>query len=88
MNDMQSMRMAYTELSGMNTSLISSYSIRAQNHNTLLGSLKEVNQMIQKAANLRAGKAKTLLIAECRAAVKANNLQIIKNSVKYGHKKI
>lgn len=88
MHDMQAMRKAYTELSGMNTSLISSYNIRAQNHNTLLGSLKEVNQMIQKAANLRVGKAKTSLIAECRAAVKANNLQIIKNSVKYGHKKI
>ncbi len=47
--------------------------MRAQNHDGLLAALKDVNQMIQKAANLRAGKAKQRVITDCRAAIKVNN---------------
>lgn len=37
----------------MNTALIGEYSKRATNHQRLLDALKDVNQMIQKAAKLR-----------------------------------
>lgn len=85
MLDMDSMRRAYTELAGMNNQLISSYNIRANNHETLLAALKEVNQMIQKAANLRMGKAKSRVISDCRAAVKANNMQSLFRILKHGY---
>jgi len=49
-----------------------------------LAALKEVNQMIQRAANLRVGRAKTNVISECRAAVKANNLALLFSLVKSG----
>jgi len=75
MNDMETMRKAYTELNALNGQLISGYNIRAQNQANLLSALKEVNQMIQRAANLRSGKAKARLIAEARAAVKNNNFK-------------
>jgi Bardet-Biedl syndrome 2 protein len=73
--DMKTMRKAYTQLYALNNQLISNYNLRANNHETLLSSLKEVNNMIQKVANLRVGKTKATLIADCRNAVKANDME-------------
>lgn len=84
MADMTSMRKAYTELLAMNTQLIGGYNIRASNHEVLLASLKEVNQMIQKAANLRVGSSKTRLVTDCRAAVKSNNMNSLLRILKFG----
>jgi len=84
LNDMDMMRRAYTELWGLDSQLIGSYNIRAKNHSGLLGALKEVNQMIQKAANLRVGTAKTSVITGCRAAVKANNLKSLFEIISIG----
>lgn len=85
MNDMPDMRRAYTELNSLNQQLVIGYNVRAQNHENLLAALKEVNQMIQKAANLRVGKAKARVIADCRAAVKANNLNSLFRIIKQGY---
>ena len=39
----------------------------------------QVNQIIQKAARLRLGKSKNVVISECRNSIKANNInQLIK----------
>jgi Bardet-Biedl syndrome 2 protein len=85
MLDMETMRRAYTELSGMNNQLVQSYNTRAQNHDTLLTALKEVNQMIQKSANLRMGKSKSRVISDCRNAVKNNNMQSLFRILKHGY---
>ena len=77
LNDMSMMRRAYTDLHALNNQLVGGYRIRSSNHEGLLAALKQVNLMIQRAANLRVGKAKTSVINECRAAVKANNLQLL-----------
>lgn len=77
LNDMALMRRAYTELHALSNQLIGGYNIRAGNHGGLLAALKEVNQMIQKAANLRAGQAKTSIIADSRAALKKNNSELL-----------
>lgn len=37
----------------------------------------QVNNMIQKAARLRMGAAKTRVVTACRAAIKANNVQAL-----------
>ena len=84
MVDMEAMRRAYTDLFALNNQLIGGYNVRASNHEGLLAALKEVNQMIQKAANLRVGVAKTRVINECRAAVKANNMAALLRIVSQG----
>ena len=47
------MRRGYMELFDLNRDLINGYKIRCNNHQELLSCLKQVNQMIQKAGNLR-----------------------------------
>ncbi len=85
MLDMDTMRRAYTELNAMNNQLIQNYNTRSQNHETLLAALKEVNQMIQKAANLRLGKHKSRVISDCRTAVKNNNMASLFRIIKHGY---
>ena len=84
MCDMESMRRAYTELYSLDNQLIVGYNIREANHTALLALLKEVNQMIQKAANLRIGKSKTSIINDCRIAVKSNNFPVLARIIKFG----
>jgi Bardet-Biedl syndrome 2 protein len=83
--DMSSMRRAYTELFALNNQLVGGYNVRAANHEGLLAALKEVNLMIQRAANVRVGKAKTSVIADCRAAVKVNNMPSLFHIMRYGN---
>lgn len=85
MEDMETMRKSYTELSALNNQLITGYNVRAQNQANLLSALKEVNQMIQKAARLRLGKPKARVISECRAAVKANNMNSLFKIIRQGY---
>ena len=86
LNDMDAMRRAYTDLHALNNQLIGGYNIRSSSHEGLLAALKQVNLMIQRAANLRCGKAKTVVINECRAAVKANNLPLLFLLIQQGDK--
>lgn len=74
LGEMNQMRSSYKELYEMNKQLIGEYLKRENNHNKLLESLKEVNQMIQKAARLRIGEPKTRVVTQCREAVKKNNI--------------
>jgi Bardet-Biedl syndrome 2 protein len=85
MTDMETMSRAYTDLYSLNNQLIAGYNNRMQSHTGLLAALKEVNQMIQKAANLRMGTAKTRVITDCRVAVKANNMQSLFRIIKQGY---
>lgn len=62
LNDMKLMKKMYSSLYEVNRELIGEYIKRANNHNELLSSLKEVNAMIQKAARLRVGAAKTKVL--------------------------
>ena len=75
LGDIKSMRATYAQLYSLNANLIGEYSKRANNHEQLLASLKEVNHMIQKAAKLRVGSAKARIVSSCRQAIKANNIQ-------------
>jgi Bardet-Biedl syndrome 2 protein len=44
----------------------------------------QVNQMIQRAAKLRVGSAKTRVVASCRAAIKSNNIQSLFKIIESG----
>ena len=58
----------YAELFKLNNQLIAEYVKRSNNHQALLDALKEVNHMIQKAANLRMGASKTRVRTGSRTA--------------------
>ncbi|CAM9136269.1 unnamed protein product [Ectocarpus sp. 12 AP-2014] len=73
LGDMPLVRKMYAELHNLNRRLVGEYAKRANNHNALLAALKEVKQVVQKASNLRIGQAKTRVVSDCRAAIKANN---------------
>ena len=53
MADSKLMKDIYNDLNALNNDLITEYKIRCQNHNDLVESLKKVNIIIQRAANLR-----------------------------------
>ncbi|KAL4225721.1 Bardet-Biedl syndrome 2 protein [Mactra antiquata] len=84
MGDMGNMKKGYTELYNMNRDLINGYKIRCGNHQELLASLKQVNQVIQKAGKMRVGKYKTQVVNACRAAIKSNNVNALFKIIKSG----
>jgi Bardet-Biedl syndrome 2 protein len=57
---------------------------RSANQLQLLEALREVNQMIQRAAKLRVGAAKGGVVAACRAAIKASNLAALLGIIRNG----
>ena len=80
------MRRAYSELYNQNAGLLGEYNKRANNHEQLLDALKvkEVHQMIQKAARLRVGAPKSRVVSACRAAINANNIHSLFKIIKTG----
>jgi len=85
LGDIKAMRSAYAQLYTLNAELIGEYNKRSNNHEQLLAALKDVNHMIQKAARLRVGSAKTRVVTACRAAIKANNIHSLFKIIKTGH---
>jgi Bardet-Biedl syndrome 2 protein len=79
------MKRLYSDLFSLNNELIGEYTKRSNNHNELLNALKEVNQMIQRAARLRVGNAKTRVVTLCRTAVKENNVQALFQIIETGN---
>ena len=79
------MKNHYSELMNTNRDLINGYKIRSTNHDELLRNVKLLNQLVQRAANLRVGRFKTELVASSRIAIKQNNtvslIKIIKTGV-------
>lgn len=69
-----SMRSAYMELYALNRDLISQHAIRCSNHTALLTALRVVNQHIQRASRLRAGRSQTEVVSRCRLAIKNNDV--------------
>eukprot|EP01061_Rhynchopus_euleeides_P013005 TRINITY_DN2281_c0_g2_i1.p1 TRINITY_DN2281_c0_g2~~TRINITY_DN2281_c0_g2_i1.p1 ORF type:complete len:725 (+),score=303.54 TRINITY_DN2281_c0_g2_i1:68-2242(+) len=84
LSEMSLMRQHYNKLHELNSQLIGEYIKRANNHTELLTALREVNAMIQKAARLRMGQAKSRVISECREAIKSNNIPSLFRIIKLG----
>ena len=81
---LQRMKGSYQELQQMNEELIGEYMKRATNHDQLMKSLKGLNDMIQRASNLRYGSAKTSVIKACRKAIKKNNMRGLMHIISQG----
>lgn len=84
LSDMANLKKVFSGLQQTNGDLIAEYNKRANNHQQLLAQLKEVNMMIQKAAKLRLGSAKTRVVAACRQAIKKNNIHELFQIIRKG----
>merc|ERR1719326_2390052 len=84
LSDMGNLKKVFSSLQQTNSDLIAEYNKRANNHSQLLGQLKEVNMMIQKAAKLRVGTPKTRVVSSCRQAIKNNNIHELFQIIKTG----
>eukprot|EP00164_Ancoracysta_twista_P003462 GFYU01004622.1.p1 GENE.GFYU01004622.1~~GFYU01004622.1.p1 ORF type:complete len:148 (-),score=54.42 GFYU01004622.1:261-704(-) len=84
LGDMKLMRRMYANLNDLNRELIMEYNKRSTNHSELMVALKEVNQMIQKAAKLRIGTPKATVVSACRAAIKTNNIHSLFKIIRHG----
>jgi len=84
LSDMSNLKKVFAGLQQTNSDLIAEYNKRANNHQQLLGQLKEVNMMIQKAAKLRVGNPKTRVVAACRQAIKKNNIHELFQIIRTG----
>lgn len=84
LGDMKAVKKAYGSLYEVNRELMGEYLKRSNNHNELLAALKDVNAMIQKAGKLRVGQAKMTLVAECRNAIKTNNIHALFSIMRTG----
>eukprot|EP00929_Paragymnodinium_shiwhaense_P107339 TRINITY_DN7343_c0_g1_i1.p1 TRINITY_DN7343_c0_g1~~TRINITY_DN7343_c0_g1_i1.p1 ORF type:complete len:723 (+),score=176.59 TRINITY_DN7343_c0_g1_i1:319-2487(+) len=84
LSDMGNMKKVFSSLQQTNSDLIAEYNKRTTNHQQLLGQLKEVNMMIQKAAKLRVGTPKTRVVSACRQAIKKNNIHELFQIIRTG----
>jgi Bardet-Biedl syndrome 2 protein len=83
-NDMNQMRKMYGSLYEVNRELMGEFMKRSNNHNELLAALKEVNNMIQRAAKFRIGQTATTFVSDCRNAIKTNQMQTLVNIIRTG----
>ncbi|GLC47294.1 Bardet-Biedl syndrome 2 protein [Pleodorina starrii] len=84
LGDVRAMRKYYRQLADMNRDLIAEHGKRSTNHLALLETLREVNQMIQRAARLRVGASKAKVVTTCRAAIKNNNMAALFKIIRDG----
>ena len=78
LGDMDLMQQIYANLFDLNRDLVLEHVKRTTNHEHLLAALKEVNQMIQKAAKLRVGQPK---LAVVRAAARRGRASLLASLV-------
>ena len=84
LKNMTMLKKVYTGLQQDNGMLIAEYMKRQNNYDQLVNCLKEINLMINKAANLRVGSAQSRIVALCRSAIKANNTHLLAQIIKRG----
>ena len=79
LGDMSSLKKNYSIVHQENGNLIAEYLKRRNNHEELVKSLKELNNFIRKASNLRMGDAKNKIVSSCRDAIKnKKTLDVVK----------
>lgn len=66
LGDMKYMKKYYSDVMVQNKSLMTELLKRKSNNDILMASLKDLNQMISKASNLRLGTHKTKVTTLCR----------------------
>jgi len=84
LEDITNMKKGYQELQDLNRELIDGYQLRCTNHQELVKSVKMINQIIQKAAQLRVGRYQTQVISQCREAFKNSQVSALCKIIQVG----
>ncbi|XP_063228674.1 Bardet-Biedl syndrome 2 protein homolog isoform X2 [Bacillus rossius redtenbacheri] len=74
----------YARLQELNGDLVRDYHIRLQNYQELVAAVRDVNAIVQRAANLRVGKHKTAVVSLCRQALKGQNVSSLVKIMRTG----
>ncbi len=74
-SDIESMKRSYATVQQENGTLIGEYLKRTNNHQELVSSLKELNNMIRNASNLRVGSSQKRVVALARECIRNNTNQ-------------
>lgn len=81
------MRTSYQSLFNLNRELLALYNLRCTNQAELVATVKAINLFIQRAARMRKGPAQTEIVRGCRAAFKANDVQLLVKLIQCGREK-
>ena len=73
--DIENMKKSYAVVQQENGTLIGEYLKRTNNHQDLVRSLKELNNMIRNASNLRVGSSQKRVVALARECIRSNTNQ-------------
>ena len=85
-NDITGMRKNYAMVQQENGTLIGEYIKRTNNHQDLVTNLKQMNNMIRFASNCRIGPHQKTIVAESRACIKSQQLEMIGNIFERGQR--
>lgn len=84
LKDWNLMKRLYIELDEVNSSLRRGCEIRMTNYKDIVGTVKELNGIVQKASRLRFGKYKTDPVAISKQAIMTNNPQSMIKAIRTG----
>ena len=83
-HDIENMRKNYAMVQQENGTLIGEYVKRANNHQELVATLKELNTMIRLSSSLRIGQASKRIVAQARDCIRTQSFQNIQNIFENG----
>lgn len=82
--DIETMRKNYAMVQQENGTLIGEYIKRANNHQELVVTLKELNTMIRLSSTLRIGQASKRVVAQARDCIRKQTFQNIRSILENG----
>jgi hypothetical protein len=85
-SDISGMRKNYAQVHQQNGILVGEYIKRTNNHQDLVSNLKNLNNFIRFASNCRIGPPQKKLVADARACVKNQTLDLIPTIFRRGQK--
>jgi len=85
-DDIQGMRKNYAIVQQENGTLVGEYIKRTNNHQDLVSNLKNLNNMIRFASNLRLGDHQKRVVAEARDCIKKQTLEHMRTIFERGYK--
>jgi Bardet-Biedl syndrome 2 protein len=72
---------AYSSAYEFNRQMMGEYTKRANQQQSLVKALKELNMLINQSSELRIGPGKTEVVSNCKNAIKANQLKQLSAAV-------
>ncbi|GBG31968.1 Bardet-Biedl syndrome 2 protein-like [Hondaea fermentalgiana] len=81
LQDVTNLTSTYADLTSVNLQLIGEYNKRSNNQAELLAALREVNQIIQRASQVRVGAPQAAVVSACRKALKSQSIPALFHAI-------